>query len=334
MNLGEDRELAITLDNLVAVVIGLGSIGLRHTRNFLDLGIGACMGVDPSSARRSDFEAQTGGRAFATVAEALAEGATLGVITSPSVFHVEQAIECAESGCSLFIEKPVGVTLEGIDHLIEIVESRRLFAHVGSNYKFHLGFREMKERLERGAIGSVTGVQVLVGQWLPDWHPYEDYREGYSARAALGGGVVLDSHELDYLTWLLGPIDNIEGLNRRSGCLEIETEDLACACFSFESGALGTLHVDYIQRDPIRRYHVSGDAGTLESDLRTGVLSHYDALSGKLEVVQFKEDPNEMYKRQAQHVLDGARALTSPVTSIAHARDALRLQLRVRENPV
>jgi len=324
----------MTLDALVAVVVGLGSIGRRHTRNFLDLGIGACIGVDPSPIRRVEFEAQTGGRAFETLSEAMREGATLGIITSPSSFHVEQAIECAESGCHLFIEKPLSVTLEGIDDLIGVVDSGRLFAHVGSNFKFHQGLRALKEHLRQGAVGSVTGVQVLVGQWLPDWHPDEDYREGYSASTALGGGAVLDSHEFDYLTWLMGPIDEIEGFSRRSGCLEIETEDLACACFSFECGALGTLHVDYIQRDPVRRYHISGDAGTLECDLRTGVLSHYDALSGKLEVVQLKEDLNEMYIRQAQHVLDGARALTSPVTSITHARDALRLQLRVRENRV
>jgi len=316
------------------LIIGLGSIGLRHARNFKALKAEVAVGYDPVKERRERFENEIGGMGVSSLEEALDPGIDLAVITSPSRFHLEQAIECAESGCSLFIEKPLSVTLEGIDDLIEVVESKGLFAHVGSNFKFEAGLQIMKERLGQGAVGSVTGVQVLAGQWLPDWHPDEDYREGYSASTSLGGGIVLDSHEFDYLTWLLGPIDDIQGFNRRSGCLEIEPEDLACACFSFECGALGTLHVDYIQRDYRRRYHVSGDAGTLEWDFNTGVLSHYDALSREVEVIELKEDLNEMYVLQAQHVLDGARGLATPVTSIAHARDALRLQLRVRENCV
>lgn len=312
------------------IVVGLGSIGIRHAEIFGQLGIEVETGVDPDPDRRRAFEVNLGGVGVDCLDEALTSGPSLAIIASPNRFHIEQAIRSAEAGCHLLIEKPLGTELKGAVRLAEVVESLGLFAHVGSNFKFHTALIRMKELLEQKSIGRVTGVQVLAGQWLPGWHPHEDYRQGYSARADLGGGIALDTHELDCLTWLLGPVEELASFATRSGSLEVDTEDVACACLRFSNGILGTVHVDYIQRDYRRRYHISGDEGTIEWDFGTGLLTVYSAETGEARVENVHEELNEMYVRQARHVLAGVAGNEDPVTPIRQAISVLDLQLRVR----
>ena len=313
-----------------AIIFGLGSIGMRHARILKALGVQQLVGVDPSDLRRKRFNEEVGGDAFAESGFEDLRGYALAVIASPSRFHVEQAILCAEAGCALFIEKPLATDKAGVSRLVKLVKEAHLFAHVGSNWKFHPAFIRMKELLTSGRLGRISGCQVLAGQWLPDWHPWEDYRHGYSARVDLGGGIVLDTHELDYMTWLFGNACEIKGFTAHSGSLDIETEDVACACIRFDSGVLATLHVDYIQRSYQRRYHISGDEGSVTWDVRSNELQLYRADSGETSVEYMAEDLNAMYVRQMQHVLAGIKGKVAPVTPITHAAKVLNLQLRLK----
>jgi predicted dehydrogenase len=313
-----------------AAIVGLGSIGMRHARNLKTLGVADVIGMDPLPDRRARFTREIGGEVAAVYSEALEHRPDLVVIASPNRFHLGQALDAAEANCHLLIEKPLGCSLEGVDALLRAIETRRLFAHVGSNWKFHAAFRTMKRLLDDGAAGKVASAQVLAGQWLPDWHPWEDYRRGYSARRDLGGGVVFDTHEIDYLTWLLGPVNRIAGFVARSGALEIDTEDVAAACLRFESGALVTLQVDYIQRDYRRSYRIAGDTGTIEWDIRSETVQYYCAGTGKTTLLETPlGDLNEMYLAQTRHVLDGVAGEAEPVTPVTHAARVLALQLQL-----
>lgn len=316
------------------MLAGLGSIGTRHARTFRTLGGTIHVGMDPDAERRTRFSAEFAATAVATLAEGLALEPDLVVVGSPNRFHVEQATIAARAGRHLLIEKPLGVSMDGIPELIAAIAKAGVFAHVGSNFKFHSALRTMKRLIDERALGRVTAAQVLAGQWLPGWHPNEDYRKGYSARSDLGGGIVLDTHEFDYLVWLLGPVAHVAGFATNSGALEVQTEDVACAALHFESGVLATVQVDYIQREYRRRYHLSGDAGTMEWDFSTGKLTLYRVSTGMSEVIDVSEDLNEMYLRQAKHVLDAIPAGLPPVTPVEHAARVLDLQLRIRSSRV
>ena len=314
------------------VVAGLGSIGTRHAGNYKKLGVDKLVGCDPDKNKRNMFESETGDECVASLEEALKSRPDLVVIASPNRYHLDQALLAAKSGCHLFIEKPVSHTLNMLDDLIRLIEEQSLFAHVGSNWKFHPAFKEMKKIIDQDALGKITGAQVIAGQWLPDWHPWEDYRQMYSAKKEQAGGIVLDSHEFDYLSWLLGPVKDVTGYISHSGALEIETEDVAVACMQLESGALATVHVDYIQRDYRRRYHISGDAGTLEWDYKTGEITLYDAAKDDTKVINVAvDDLNAMYLEQSQHVLAGIKGEVSPVTSVAAAKEVLKILLAIKE---
>jgi predicted dehydrogenase len=76
--------------------------------------------------------------------------------------------------------------------------------------RFHPGIARLKELLNKDVIGKAVSARLQVGHYLPDWHPEEDYRQSYSAIKSMGGGVILDSiHELDYIRWLIGEINEV-----------------------------------------------------------------------------------------------------------------------------
>ncbi|MEP3439270.1 MAG: Gfo/Idh/MocA family oxidoreductase [Hoeflea sp.] len=314
-------------------IAGLGSIGMRHARNLRSFGVEDIVGFDPDPERRASFLSLLGGTAHADWADALKHGLDLAVIASPNSFHLSQAIAAARQGIHLFVEKPLGLDAEEAGDLARIVSGSGLYAHVGSNWKFHPAFKRMKALVDQGSIGRPTGIQVIAGQWLPDWHPWEDFRKSYSARIDLGGGAVNDTHELDYMSWLLGPVTGILGMTARSGALPIETEDVAVCSMRFANGALGSLMTDYIQRCRRRRYHISGDRGTVEWDFQTGLVQLFQP--GDEPGTIYDEtvfDLNQMYLDQMRHVLEAVQSRASPVTSIDTMIAIMHLQLQWKQS--
>ncbi len=310
------------------LVVGLGSIGKRHARNFRQLGISRVSGMDPSAERRDEFRKTYSAEAYAELGEALRTRPDLVVIASPNSFHLPQALETAREGLPMFIEKPLGTDAGKARMLLEEVERRGLFVHVGSNWKFHPAFETMKKILSEERLGKIVAAQALAGQWLPDWHPWEEYRKGYSARRDLGGGAIMDTHELDYLVWLLGPPREFVGMwAQGTDVLPIETEHTATALMRMHNGALVTLQTDYIQRTAQRRYFITGTRGSLEWDLRTQSIVIYGP-EGALERIDVDlEDMNEMYLQQSRHILEALRKGEQPRTPLKHMVGILDLQL-------
>lgn len=299
-----------------ALVIGLGSIGARHARNLLTLGH-EVVGFDPDPARR----AVPGATPVADLAHGFAAGCDFAVVASPNRFHLEQSLAAARSGLHLFVEKPLAAGGEGLAALLSETSQRRLCAMVGSNWKFHPLLVQAKALLDAGEIGAPLAVQAVGGQYLPDWHPWEDYRRGYSARSDLGGGALLDSHELDLLAWLIGPVAAVNCREVRTGTLEIDTEDLVCMTLEFLNGALGTLQLDYLQRPYGRRVHLTGSKGTLIWNALENELALFTAAGGHWHRwrTPLSYDINQMYVDEMRHFADCIGSQGETRTSLRQA---------------
>jgi hypothetical protein len=175
---------------------------------------------------------------------------------------------------------------------------------VGYNLRFHPGLRRLKELVSQGAIGQVVSARATVGEYLPDWHPWEDYRRSYSGRRDLGGGAVLTfSHELDALCWLLGPPRRVSAMTAHASTLEINTEDVAEILLEFERGALGSVHVDYVRRSPQRTLELIGEQGVLQLDVTRNRLEHHAAATGQWRVEEGSPtfQRNDMYLDELRH---------------------------------
>lgn len=313
------------------LVLGLGSIGWRHARNFRGLGVDQVIGFDPDAERRQKFAAEFDGSVVASEDEGFAQKPGLVVVASPNRFHLAQANAAAQHDLPLFVEKPLGTDLEEARRFATLAKSKQLYVHSGSNWKFHPAFKTMKSWIGEGRIGRMTSMQVIAGQWLPDWHPWEDFRKGYSARADLGGGAVFDTHELDYILWLGGESAQFAGMISRSGALPIETEDNAACLMQLANGALVTLQTDYIQRQGLRRYVIAGDLGTIEWNSRDWKARLYTPGGTDDREIDTKlTDINEMYVAQSRRILSDLASGHSPETPLEHVLRVLELQIAWR----
>lgn len=184
-------------------------------------------------------------------------------VCTPPVHHVDQVLQALRGGAHVFVEKPLSHGLEGIEELASEAGRRGRTVQVGYNLRFHPGLRKLKELVEAGTLGRALWARVEAGQYLPDWRPWQDYRQSYTARRDLGGGILLDgSHELDSITWLLGKPLEVMCMAGKVSALEVDVEDCAGVLLRFAGGAQADIHLDFVQRAYSRSCKLVGERGT------------------------------------------------------------------------
>jgi len=252
---------------LKIILIGLGSIGRRHLRNLLHLGYRQVSVVTRSGTLPEEFSFL---RTYNYLHDALSSSDfDAAFVCTPTSLHVASVKSLLEAKVpNIYIEKPVSHSLQGIDDLIALSKSFSNNIVVGYDLHFDAGLQKVAALIAADAIGKVVSVNAQVGQYLPDWRPHEDYRNGMSAKKETGGGVMLDLvHEFDYLLWLLGSVKSVACFYSHSGALDIETEDVSEVLLRFNNGATGAIHLDYLQQKLVRNCLVTGYDGSITWNL-------------------------------------------------------------------
>jgi predicted dehydrogenase len=318
------------------LIAGFGSIGRRHLRNLRALGAQGAHDILLYRTHRSTLpDDETQGLPVETdLAQALAHRPDAVIVANPTAAHMEVAIPAAEAGCALLIEKPVAHSLDRSEELARAVEKNGGRALVGFQFRFHPGLQAAKRLLDEGAIGRPVSARAHWGEYLPGWHPWEDYRQGYSARADLGGGVVLTlSHPIDYLRWLLGEVDRVSAETASLGDLGIGVEDTAEMIFRFKQGALASLHLDYVQRPPAHTLEIIGTEGTLRWDNATGETAlFHGAAPLKTFPVPDGFERNDLFLAEMRHFIEVARGAAAPLCPLSDGLRALELALAVHRS--
>jgi predicted dehydrogenase len=319
--------------NIKVLVLGCGSIGQRHISNLRAIGVGEVIACDLDPYRAAVVREQYGISVFSCFSEALQDSPDAALICTHPANHLEAARLAVRADCHVFIEKPISNTLEGLEDLVHEAETRSRVICVGYNWRFHPSFLKLKQLIDDGAIGDALCARVNWGQHLPDWHPWEDYRLGYSARRSLGGGVLLDSHEFDYITWFLGEVERVSCIARRVSHLEIETEDIADVLLVFYSGAQASMHLDYLQRPAQRCYEFFGSQGTIQWSLGKGIF-FYKASTGKRETFSDPADfdLNATYTEELLHFFSCIRNGAQSYTDARRGKYILELILAAKES--
>lgn len=192
------------------LVLGAGSIGERHIRCFLHTGRCDVSFCEPVAARRAEVAARYGVTGHPGWEEALARApVSAALIASPAPFHVPTAIELAQRGIDLLIEKPLSLSLDGIDMLRAAVASKGVRAAVAFVYRALPALRQMREAVLSGRFGAPVQVQVQSGQHFPFYRPA--YRNIYYADPAMGGGAIQDMmpHHINAVEWITGPVTRV-----------------------------------------------------------------------------------------------------------------------------
>ena len=221
--------------------------------------------------------------------------------------------------------------MERVDKLHEAVTRTGVRVLVGFQFRFHPGLRTVKDLLARGEVGTPVSVRAHWGEYLPNWHPWEDYRAGYAARPELGGGVVLTlCHPLDYLRMLLGEFEGAWSLISHQG-LRLPVEDTAEIGLRFANGAVGSVHLDYVQRPPSHWLELVGTEGTINWDNADGVVKVFRASQNAWETYPAPDgfERNTMFLNQMKHFLAVVRGVEPPVCSLEDGVKVLETCLRI-----
>ena len=315
------------------LICGFGSIGRRHLNNLRALGETdfVLLRSHHSTLPETDIN---GIPDETEITEALSYHPDAVIVSNPTALHLDVAIPAAKAGCAILMEKPISHDMNRVEELHHALETHDGRMLIGFQFRFHPVLSRVRELVKTDAIGKPVSVRAHWGEYLPGWHPWEDYRQSYSARPELGSGVVNTlSHPLDYLRWIFGDVDSVWAYTSSAG-LGLAVEDTAEIGLLFKSGVAGTVHLDYIQQPPKHTLEVIGENGTIIFDNATATALVYRA--GKPEPEQILPpadfERNHLFLAEMKHFIHVAKGIEIPVCGIHDGIAALKLTMAVHQS--
>ncbi len=317
------------------LIAGLGSIGRRHMRNLIALGEKDIVLFRTRKATLPEDELASFPQETDLQEAFQKHKPDAVIVANPTALHLDIAIPAAEAGCAILLEKPISHSTDRLDELQAAVQKSGSKVLVGFQFRFHPGMLHAKQLISAGEIGRIISAHVHFGEYLPAWHPWEDYRTGYAARADMGGGVVLTQcHSLDYLPWLVGKVESVFGFTAKLSDLEVDVDDTAKIALRFSGGALGSLHLDYNQQPPAHHFEIIGTKGSLQWDLSDGATRIYRPEKKDWDVYPLPAgwERNVMFMEQMKHFVSVVRGELEPSCTLEDGIRVMKLISAVLES--
>jgi predicted dehydrogenase len=277
------------------LICGVGSIGERHIRNLLTLGYEDIILYRTSNSQLRSLDQNF--KTFNNLEDALHEKPDIAFITNPTSLHLSTSISCALAGCHLFVEKPLSHSLEGMDKLNQIVIKKDLVCMTGFMYRYHPLIQKMKEITNLKMLGELIWIRSSWGEYLPDWHPWEDYRTGYAAKDKLGGGPTATlSHDIDLAIWFSNSeVKKFVNFQNYQSKLELETSHGNDILIKFHNGVTANIHVDFFQKPYYKEFEIVFTEGKLNFNYYNNRLDIISPYKKHKKVVLDDFDRNEMF---------------------------------------
>jgi predicted dehydrogenase len=236
------------------------------------------------------------------------------------VSHFETINEAIKLKVPLFIEKPPFMSVEGVDAVLDKIKEEGIQTYTAFNLRFHPIIEWLKANIKDR---NVIEVQAYCGSYLPDWRPGNDFRETYSAKQEMGGGVHLDLiHELDYVTWIFGhPLKSLSVFSKFSN-LGINSFDSAHYWLEYPKMGISIL-LNYFRKDPKRSIEVVMEDDTWSVDLLRGTIVN----SGGDKIFQTEQLMKETYKSQMEYFLTNMTNAKPMMNNLDEAVRTLKLCL-------
>jgi spore coat polysaccharide biosynthesis protein SpsF len=283
-----------------AIVIGCGSIGQRHIRNLKNIGIKSIFAFRTRKGFHQDLPRELGVIELNNWSAVAKEKLDVAIISNPTSLHLDTALNCIQNVKGIFMEKPLSNSLEGVDGLISLINKNNTVFFMGHNLMFHPIVLNIKKFINLNDIGKMINIQCQVGHWLPDWHPYENYKESYFAKKKLGGGATLTLiHEIHMAIELAGKPMEVCGMQSSSSLLDVDKniDVISDIMIKHNSGCVSQIHMDYVQKPFHRSGLITFERGWISYDFseqKVVAQTHHN----KFPVVIWSDknyNTNEMY---------------------------------------
>ncbi len=288
------------------LAVGLGSIGRRHTslfsKYFKEIHIAD---INPSRLEQAKNTFKVD-KAYLDYKKAIKkEKYDLVLITTPPHLHLEIAREAVKKRINLFIEKPLGMSCSGWNLIYERCKKFKIVNYVAYCHR-HINYtKKLKYILKNKKIGSVLSANMRWGSYLPDWHPWEDYRSFYMAKKRQGGGALLDeSHGIDLIRYLIGDVDRVFAKVEKNSKLQISSDDHAFLTLKVKKNILIHINFDLISRYPRINLEINGSNGSIIWDRVAHKIHIYTSKAKKWKRIDYnKKDFLSMYTNQTKYVM-------------------------------
>ncbi len=292
-------------------IVGLGSMGKRRIRNLHANGEKDIVGFDIRADRNAEAKEKYGIRTLARLADiSPKEFEALIISTSPDA-HGDYIRYALKHKKHFFVEHPTSD-----DGYKEIFRNKDTTVKAPScTFLFNPAVKMMKKVLHAGAIGKVLAFQYHMGQYLPDWHPFEDYRMVYFSKKKTGACREMFCFELIWLNALFGSrVKKATGSITKLSDLDMDAEDTVTAFVKYENGVRGTLLIDVIARKPFRTLRVLGSEGVLEWERFDYAIKIFTAKDKKTRTLAVpKGNPEKGYVNEEEMYIEEMKAFLRAV---------------------
>lgn len=293
-------------NKLKFLIIGLGSMGKRRIRNLHFHGQRQIIGYDVRPDRRREAKEKYGIKIIEKFKNLSPQDFDVMIISTSPEAHGDYIRLALRYKKHFFVEHPTSD--DGYDDIFK--KRGNTIKAPSCTLRFYRPIKMIKDILEKGKIGKILAFQYHLGQYLPDWHPYEDYRQVYFSKKVTGACREMLPFELIWLNWLTeSTVKEISGSISRVSDLDMDADDIILANLKYKNGIVGNVIIDVISRKPFRTLRVLGSQGVLDWERFDSVIKLYDAKWRKTENIAVpKGHPEKGYINEEEMYNDEIRA--------------------------
>lgn len=267
------------------VVIGLGSMGKRRIRLLSERNDITIVGVDTQMSRRDEAKIKFGIESYESIAEACSKNdIDAAVISTSPLSHAAIINECLERDLHVFTE--INLVSTGYDDNIQLAKEKGKILFLSSTFLYQDDTLKIIEKIKESS--SPVNYIYHVGQYLPDWHPWESYNDYFIGDPRTNGCREIMAIELPWIYAAFGPVVDMNVMKSKNTSLQISYNDNYLILLEHESGAKGVFCVDVVSRNPIRNLEITGEdihlfwKGTVDS------LSEYNIKNKRVETIDLQ----------------------------------------------
>ncbi len=293
-------------------IVGLGSMGKRRIRNLIANNEKDIVGFDIRPDRNDEAKEKYGIKIVDKFTDLSPKDFDAMIISTSPEAHGDYIRFALKHKKHFFIEHPTSE--DGYD---EVFKNKDNTVKVPScTFLHYTPVKMIKNFLNEKRIGKILAFQYHMGQYLPDWHPWEDYRDVYFSKKETSACREMFAFEMIWLnSFMNSKVEQISGNTIKLTGLDMSADDTFLANVKYANGIYGNIMIDVISRKPFRTLKILGSEGVLEWERFDSVIKIYDAKSKKSENITVPKghpitgslNEEEMYNSEIKSFLDAIK---------------------------
>lgn len=281
------------------IVIGLGSMGKRRIRLMSEHKTVELFGIDSQASRCAEVKEKFGLTCYNSIDEAcLAQHIDAAIISTSPLSHASIIKECLNHNLHVFTE--INLVQDGYNENIALAKEKGKVLFLSSTFLYRKETQTIIQKVHEAKCP--LNYIYHVGQYLPDWHPWENYNNYFIGNPKTNGCREIMAIDLPWVVTAFGAIKEIKVMKSKNTELNIQYNDNYLIMLEHENGTKGVFAVDVVSRKPYRHIDVYGEQLQLSWNGTADSLNQYD--------IESKQEVNITFENASEHVEGYAAFIT------------------------